>query len=121
MYENILVTREGRVATVVVNRPEKLNALSRGTLDELQDAFNALRSGAEYYSAEALADGMQRYNRALLGICRQRAVECLDVATQLPRTPEVFYDDAHFTDHGAALLAELVSDHVRTWVRSPRP
>ncbi len=47
MYQNIEVAREGRLATVTVNRPEKLNALTRATIDELRTAFEALGADAE--------------------------------------------------------------------------
>ena len=47
MYQNIEVTREGRLATVTVNRPEKLNALTRATIDELCTAFEDLGAEAE--------------------------------------------------------------------------
>ena len=40
--ENLLVEREGAVATVTVNRPKVLNALSTQTLDELRRAILAL-------------------------------------------------------------------------------
>jgi enoyl-CoA hydratase len=39
-YENVLVDVNGAVATITLNRPEQLNALSTGLLDDL---FNALR------------------------------------------------------------------------------
>lgn len=41
-YENIIVQREGGVATVTINRPQVLNALSRATIDELTIAFGEL-------------------------------------------------------------------------------
>ncbi|TDI14430.1 MAG: enoyl-CoA hydratase [Acidobacteria bacterium] len=47
MYQNIEVAREGRLATVTVNRPEKLNALTRATIDELHTAFEELGADAE--------------------------------------------------------------------------
>lgn len=47
MYQNIEVAREGRLATVTVNRPEKLNALTRATIDELRTAFEELGADAE--------------------------------------------------------------------------
>ncbi len=47
MYQNIEVAREGRLATVTVNRPEKLNALTRATIDELHAAFEELGGDAE--------------------------------------------------------------------------
>ena len=41
--ENILVERDGGVATVTINRPKVLNALSMQTLDELRRAILALK------------------------------------------------------------------------------
>lgn len=41
-YENLLVEREGAVAVVTVNRPKKLNALNRATLDELAEVMPAV-------------------------------------------------------------------------------
>jgi enoyl-CoA hydratase len=47
MYQNIQVKHDGRMATVTVNRPEKLNALTRATIDELCAAFESLGSDDE--------------------------------------------------------------------------
>ena len=47
MYQNIEVAREGRLATVTVNRPEKLNTLTQATIDELRTAFEELGADAE--------------------------------------------------------------------------
>src|ERR1041384_6574909 len=44
-YEFILVTEDPGVATVVVNRPDKLNALNRTVIDELADAVEGLGRG----------------------------------------------------------------------------
>jgi enoyl-CoA hydratase len=41
-YENILVERDSRVATVTVNRPKSLNALNKDTLLEMEDCFASL-------------------------------------------------------------------------------
>lgn len=40
-YETILVNREGRVATITLNRPKALNALNNTVMDELVDAAQA--------------------------------------------------------------------------------
>jgi enoyl-CoA hydratase len=44
-YEFIVVTEKDGVATVVVNRPDKLNALNRAVIDELADAVDGLGRG----------------------------------------------------------------------------
>lgn len=41
-FENILVEYDGRLATVTINRPKKLNALNKVTIKELSKAFKAL-------------------------------------------------------------------------------
>jgi enoyl-CoA hydratase len=41
-YENILVDTENSVATITINRPTKLNALNRKTIEELHQAFENL-------------------------------------------------------------------------------
>lgn len=41
-YENIIVVAESEIATVTINRPTKLNALNKATIEELHHAFNIL-------------------------------------------------------------------------------
>ncbi|MBN8695313.1 MAG: enoyl-CoA hydratase/isomerase family protein [Bacteroidetes bacterium] len=40
-FENILVTTENNIQTITINRPDKLNALNKKTIDELSQAFSA--------------------------------------------------------------------------------
>lgn len=41
-YRNIIVEEENAIATITINRPKKLNALNRDTIQELHDAFEDL-------------------------------------------------------------------------------
>jgi enoyl-CoA hydratase len=45
-YQNLLVATRDGIATVTINRPEKLNALNDAVMDELDQAFAAIRADA---------------------------------------------------------------------------
>lgn len=44
MFENILVDKNNAVATITINRPTKLNALNKATIEELHNAFKDLEA-----------------------------------------------------------------------------
>lgn len=46
-FENLLIETEGHLATVIINRPKKLNALNKATIKELHDALSVLESDSE--------------------------------------------------------------------------
>ena len=41
-FENILVSKKNGLATITINRPKKLNALNRKTIEELNEVFEVL-------------------------------------------------------------------------------
>jgi enoyl-CoA hydratase len=43
-YENILLTKEDKVSTITINRPESLNALNAKTIQEISSALEELNS-----------------------------------------------------------------------------
>ncbi len=46
-YKNILVEHKSHLATVIINRPNKLNALNKDTLKELSIAFSSLEANSD--------------------------------------------------------------------------
>jgi enoyl-CoA hydratase len=46
-FENLLYAKRNGIGYVTVNRPEKLNALNRKTMDELQDCFQEIEGDDE--------------------------------------------------------------------------
>lgn len=45
-FENILVSTENNTQTITINRPDKLNALNKKTIDELSQAFSVAEKDA---------------------------------------------------------------------------
>jgi enoyl-CoA hydratase/carnithine racemase len=43
-FDNLIVARDGAIATITINRPKVLNALNTQTLDELRRAILDLKS-----------------------------------------------------------------------------
>jgi lysophospholipase L1-like esterase len=97
---------------------EDLPARETGMLITGRVAHPRHEGRTEYYSVKALAEGMARYNRVTLDVCRARNVECIDLAGKLPKDLTVFYDDEHFNDHGSQMVAQVVSEQLlATWLR----
>jgi lysophospholipase L1-like esterase len=73
------------------------------------------RPGARvpYYTAQALAEGCSLYNEATLRVAQRTGALAFDLASVVPRTREMFYDDMHFTEAGARLVAEAVAVFLR--------
>jgi len=46
-YKNILIAKENSIATITINRPTKLNALNKATIQELHQAFEELEKNYE--------------------------------------------------------------------------
>jgi hypothetical protein len=91
----------------------RLTAAERASLLPLGSiGYSASSIKYDYYSVEILAECMRLYNDKLVSTCRQFGVECLDLASLVPQTPQVFYDDCHFTEFGAELVADIVVEYL---------
>nr|MBU1327573.1 SGNH/GDSL hydrolase family protein [Candidatus Omnitrophota bacterium] len=68
--------------------------------------------GKEYYSITALSKGMDMYNATLLKVCKDRQVECIDLALMLPKDTTVFHDDCHFNESGSRKVSEVLAQYL---------
>ncbi len=87
--------------------PEEENRLWMGGVGPFKTS-----RGQPYYTARALADGLERYNQLVVSFCRWRGMECIDLAAVFPRTTDVFYDDCHLTVQGSNLVAREISRYL---------
>lgn len=55
---------------------------------------------------------MNAYNSTLLDVCRRNGLECYDLASRVPKDSVAFFDDVHFTESGARIVARLVVDYL---------
>ena len=60
-------------------------------------------------AARTSARLLETLNQQLLQTCREQQLDCLDLASVIPRSLEYFYDPVHFNEKGAARVAELVA------------
>jgi lysophospholipase L1-like esterase len=79
------------------------------------------RPGSLYYEPEALAQGMEAYNRRLLAVSADTGTESVDLAAAVPKTSQYFWDDCHFTDEGEALVARVLGEAIRSKAPFTRP
>ena len=66
MSEAILVTRDGPVATVVLNNPGSLNALTRAAWARLNDVMDEPPAGGSGPFLPSIADGFRRLRPSML-------------------------------------------------------
>lgn len=69
-------------------------------------------NSGRYYSARALAEGMDIYNNALIDVCKKRDAEYIDLSNIIPRDVTSFYDDVHFNENGARSVAKAIFFHL---------
>jgi hypothetical protein len=75
-FENVLVDTDGPVATITLNRPEKLNALSDALRADLHDALVALSPVTGFGSSAS---------RGLAGLSAQAMTSAPGQAATTPR------------------------------------
>jgi lysophospholipase L1-like esterase len=68
-----------------------------------------------YYTVGALTQALQAYNAALLSVCGERRLECVDLAPLLPQDASVFYDDFHFNEGGADKVGSALAKQLIRW------
>jgi len=61
---------------------------------------------------------LELYNEEVREVCEEDAVFCVDLAALLPKNSEYYYDECHFTNQGAAKVAEVTFRQVADYLKS---
>ena len=114
--EMATLAREKSVRLIVVTQPTMWRP---GLPDDLESLLwfggvgdFQVHPGQPYYSVDALAEGIKRYNDVLLQQCASERIECIDLSA-LEKDTTVFYDDVHFNEAGSRKVARIISDHLK--------
>ncbi len=60
-HQNVTLEIRERIATITINRPDRLNALNRDTIVELGESFRAARDGAEAHGILITGSGAKAF------------------------------------------------------------
>ena len=61
-----------------------------------------------WFTVAVLHEMLAAYNQVLREVCAARGLTCVDLDRDLPKTPENFFDDFHFSRVGATRVGDLV-------------
>ena len=121
LLELIRLAREHDAHLVFMTAPGLLKPeMSREETDRLWAGWIGDRSQNTYWSARAMAVSVDAFNRALLDTCAAEGVDCIDLASRLPSSTAVFWDQAHFTDHGSRLVAAELVEYFQAYFEKTR-
>jgi len=67
-----------------------------------------------FVSSGDLRRAMEKYNSFLLNICKKNNLVCYDLASQVPKNTSAFYDDMHFNESGAQIVADNLTEYLHS-------
>jgi lysophospholipase L1-like esterase len=86
--------------------------------DQARYALFGRRDDGSYTSLGSLARGIALYNERMQEVARREGVASIDLARHVPRSTEAFYDDLHFNENGAEIVAELLARELAEILRT---
>ena len=103
-----------KIITEAQKRNIKLIFMTQPTLwqKDLPEKYKTLLAARSYYNktplytGEALNKIMTIFNERLIAVCNETNTDYIDL--QLPKNETIFYDDMHFNESGAEIVAEKV-------------
>jgi lysophospholipase L1-like esterase len=57
---------------------------------------------------------MQKYNDAMISTCQSHSVDFIDLGRSMPKEENLYYDQIHYTNRGAAKVADIIYPELNT-------
>ena len=80
--------------------------------DDLENLLWGQAASTTAYTTEVLTRVMDLYNETMIGVCQEQGVDCLDLASLLPKDTSAFYDDCHFNLAGSERVAQILGEYL---------
>lgn len=77
------------------------------------------QAGHAYYSPIAINQLLVEYNQMTADFCAKNNLPFVDLTLTLPKDTSVFYDDCHFNENGARLVAQEVAKFISIKSKEP--
>jgi len=122
-YENnlraiILECRKKNLKLLMLTQPA---IYSENMPEELKRrCFFGINSDGFAYSLDLLGKVLNSYNEVMLRVCKEEAVDCIDLASLLSKDTTTFYDDCHFNISGSAKVTDILTEFFITRVDSSK-
>lgn len=104
------IAKANGVRICVMTQPhlysENMTEEEKRTLWRIVDNYSFLPDIATFFR------GMNLYNAEVKRICREQNVECIDLASEMPKDIKYLSDSVHYNPEGARLVADIVGDYL---------
>lgn len=85
---------------------EETSRLYAGGVGSVDEWFKNPRT--KWFTTDVMTSLLSAYNDVTRQVCKERGLACIDLAAELPKSADIFYDDFHFSAAGAAAVARIV-------------
>ncbi len=123
MMNNVLKINQycsnNNLQLVVITQP----VLWRKNMNEEEikiSSYGKSIKNGQTYSDEAMAKGMNSFNKTLIEVANQNDFYVIDLAENFPKTGEVFFDHCHYNKTGSKLVSEIVFDELKDILENNR-
>jgi len=108
------LAKQRHIRLILMTQPELYQTkLSPEMMNQIWSGWIGDPSANIYWSPEVAGKVLEAHNESTLKICREEQIECIDLASTIPKSLDVFFDHAHFTDYGCSLVADALVNHFR--------